>query len=290
MHNPDSLQKFVFEHAPIRGEVVRLDATFRAVLERRAYPEPVQRLLGEFMVAAALLASTLKFEGRLILQVEADGPLKLLMVECSSERTLRALAQWHEGIAALPLSDLARDGRLAITIEPRKGGERYQGIVGLEGTSVAQAIERYFASSEQLDTRLWLATGGEQAAGMLLQRLPGEAPDADLWPRAVLLGETLTRQELLALPVQDLLTRLYHEEDIRLFSSAPMSFRCSCSRERVERVLRMLGREEVGQILAEQGKISVNCEFCGAHYAFDAVDAEQVLSAGFVAPAPSARQ
>jgi molecular chaperone Hsp33 len=312
IHTSDSLQKFVFEHAPIRGEVVRLDATFRAVLERRSYPEPLQRLLGEFMAAAALLASTLKFDGRLILQVESPGPLKLLMVECSSERTLRGLAQWRGDLDHRPFAELASDGRLAITIEQRDAqagagaaGDResvsksrlagaaklirHQGIVSLEGESVARAIERYFANSEQLDTRLWLTTEGGRAAGMLLQRLPGEFPDADLWSRAVLLGDTLTQRELLGLPVQDLLHRLYHEEDVRLFSGVPLSFRCSCSRARVEGVLRMLGHEEVRSILAERGKVDVDCEFCGGHYAFDPVDAEQLFASDVVTPAPAAR-
>lgn len=289
MADSDSLQKFVFENAPIRGEIVRLDAAFRAVLARRRYPAPLRALLGEFLAAAALLASTLKFEGRLILQLEGQGPLKLLMAECSSERTLRGLAQWEGRIAPRSLGELAGEGRLAITIEPRKGKERYQGIVELGGASVAQAIEHYFNNSEQLDTRLWLATGEERAAGMLLQRLPGELPDTDMWMRAVKLGETVTESELLDLPVRKLLHRLYHEEDIRLFSGSPVSFRCSCSRARVEGVLRMLGRDEVRSILAEQGSVDVNCEFCGARYRYDAVDAEQLFASEVMTSPPPIR-
>jgi molecular chaperone Hsp33 len=279
MAESDTLQRFVFEHAPIRGEIVHLNATFRAIRERRDYPTPVRNLLGELMAAAALLTASVKLDGRLILQMRGDGPVQLLVVECSSERTLRATAQWRGDIPAQTLGGLVGDGQLVITIDPRKGRERYQGIVSLEGRSVSAALERYFQQSEQLETRFWLACDEEQAVGMLLQRLPGEMEDADVWTRAVELGGTLTRDELLRLPVREVLRRLYHEEDLRLFGGAPMSFRCSCSRERVERVLRMLGPDEARGIVEERGAVDVDCEYCGRHYRFDAVDVEQLLAA-----------
>jgi molecular chaperone Hsp33 len=279
MAESDTLQRFVFEHAPIRGEIVHLTATFRAIRERRDYPTPVRNLLGELMAAAALLTASVKLDGRLILQMRGDGPVQLLVVECSSERTLRATAQWHGEIPPQTLDELVGDGQLVITIDPSKGRERYQGIVSLEGRSVSAALERYFRQSEQLETRFWLACDEEQAVGMLLQRLPGEMEDADTWNRAVELGGTLTRDELLSLPVREVLRRLYHEEDLRLFSGAPMSFRCSCSRERVERVLRMLGSGEARGIIRERGAVDVDCEYCGRHYRFDAVDVEQLLAA-----------
>lgn len=276
----DSLQRFVFEHAPIRGEIVHLDATWRAVLERRDYPPQLRELLGETMAAAALLASTIKFDGRLIMQVQGEGPVRLLVVECSSERAMRALAQWRGEVPSQSgsLAAMLGNGKLVITIDPYKGKERYQGIVSLTGDSMAEALEDYFARSEQLDTRLWLAANTQQAAGLLLQRLPGEHPDGDAWARAVHLASTLSRGELLGLPVPEIIHRLYHEEDIRLFSRMPVSFRCSCSRSRVEAVLRMLGREEVESILAEQGRVSVACEFCGNRYEFDPVDAGQLFA------------
>jgi molecular chaperone Hsp33 len=289
MSDSDTLQRFVFEAGPVRGEIVHLDATFRAVLERRDYPDALRAVLGEFMAAAALLTATLKFEGRLILQIQGKGPVKLLVVECSSETTLRATAQWEGELGEQPLAALMGDGRLIITIEPRKGKERYQGIVDLHAGSVAQALERYFAQSEQLATRLWLATDTQRAAGMLLQRLPGESPDEDLWTRTVELGSTLTHAELLDLPVVDLLRRLYHEEEVRLFSGTPVSFRCSCSRDRVEGVLRMLGRDEARGIIAERGAVDVDCEYCGRHYRFDAVDVEQLFVANPIAGTPSQR-
>ena len=286
MRDSDVLSRFVFEHAPVRGEIVHLDASFRAILERRHYPEPVRTLLGEFMAAATLLAATLKFEGRLILQIQGGGPLTLLVVECTSDHTLRAVAHW-EGDVGPSLEQAVGDGRLVITVEPRKGEERYQGIVNLEGATVSEAMERYYAQSEQVETRVWLACDDTRAAGLLLQRLPGTSEDADFWPRAIELTSTLSHSELLALPPAEVLRRLYHEEDIRLFSPAVLSFRCSCSRERVEAVLQMLGREDINNLLAEQGSVSVDCEFCGKHYAFDAVDVEQVFVASPISSAPA---
>src|SRR3990172_4454009 len=188
----DSLQRFIFEHAPIRGEIVHLDATWQAVLERREYPPRVRGILGELMAAAALLTSILKFDGRLIMQVQGRGGVKLVVVECTSDRTMRAIAQWNGEVPDAPLSELVGDGRLAVTIDPQKGKERYQAIVNLEGRTVAEAFENYFARSEQLDTRLWLASDPKQAAGMLLQRLP-DGPltgNNDDWGRAVHLGST----------------------------------------------------------------------------------------------------
>lgn len=290
MTTGDSLQRFIFEHAPIRGEIVHLDATWQAVLERREYPPRVRGILGELMAAAALLTSTLKFDGRLIMQIQGNGPVSLLVVECTSDRTMRAIAQWNGEVPDAPLSDLVGDGRLAVTIDPQKGKERYQAIVNLEGHTVAEAFENYFARSEQLDTRLWLASDPQQAAGMLLQRLPGNPEtDDDAWGRAVHLGSTITREELLALPVREILHRLYHEEDIRLFSRMPVSFRCSCSRERVESVLRMLGHGEIHSILAEKGSVRVDCEFCGSRHEFDRIDAEQLFASLHSAPAAHTR-
>ncbi len=276
----DSLERFVFEHVPIHGRIVHLDATWRAILDRRNYPEPIRDVLGELMAAAALLTATLKFDGRLTMQIQGDGPVKLLVVECSSERAMRGLAQWDGDIVPMPLDQMFGNGRLVITIDPQ-GKERYQGIVELEGDSIAQALEKYFERSEQLDTRLWLAADESQAAGMLLQRLPDqETVDEDAWDRASHLGSTLTREELLALPARDILHRLYNEDDIRLFQRVPVSFRCSCTRAGVERALHIMGPSEVRSILVEQGHVDVDCEFCGAHYELDSIEIEQLFTLG----------
>lgn len=291
MHLHDNLQRFVFEETPIRGEIVRLDATYRAVLDRRDYPPVVREVLGELMAAVALLASTLKFDGKLSAQIQGSGPVKLFLAECTQTGSMRALAQWHGDVERGSLAQIVGSGKFAITIDPDDSRERYQGLVQLEGDSVATALEHYFAQSEQLETRLWLAADREQAAGMLLQKLPNsQLEDADAWDRAVHLGSTLTRLELLSLPVPEILRRLYHEEDIRLFARQPLSFRCSCSRQRVEAVLRMLGQEEVESILRERGNVGVDCEFCGAHYEFDLVDATQLFTAAPPLDTPTTRQ
>jgi len=286
----DSLQRFLFEGAPVRGEIVHLDATWRAVLERHDYPEPLRTTLGELMAAAALLSATIKFTGSLILQVQGNGPVKLIVVECTSDQTMRATAKWDGELPSGGFRALVGNGRFAITIAPNDARQTYQGVVSLEGESVAATLEHYMASSEQLETRLWLASDPNQAAGLLLQRLPGSSDaDPDAWNRAVRLGETVTTQELLGLPARQIVHRLYHEEDIRVFEARVVSFRCSCSRERVINMLRMLGREEVRSILQERGAVDVSCEFCNRRYAFDAVDAEQIFASEVVTRAGSTR-
>jgi molecular chaperone Hsp33 len=282
----DSLQRFLFEHAPIRGEIVHLDATWQAVLERRKYPPAVRLLLGEAMAAAALLSATIKLAGRLVIQIQGPGPITLLVAECTGRRTLRATAKWRGVVPDGPLSEAVGRGRLAITLDPSEGRERYQGIVELVGNNIASALENYFARSEQLPTRLWLAADARRAAGMLLQRLPAAgSTDADAWPRATALGNTLSQSELLRHSARDLIHRLYHEEDIRVFDSIPLGFRCSCSRERVVNTLRMLGADEVASILHDQGSVNVSCEFCAQRYEFDRVDVKQLFTADVIAPA-----
>lgn len=286
---PDSLQRFIFEGAPVRGELVHLDATWRAVLERHAYPAALRSVLGELMAAAALLSATLKFEGSLILQIQGSGAVKLIVVECTSEQTMRATAKW-DGELDGSLRALVGDGRFVITIAPNDVTQTYQGIVELSGESVSHVLEHYMDASEQLETRLWLASDGEQAAGMLLQRVPGPAgEDSDAWTRATALGDTVRSDELLGLPGAQIIHRLFHEEDVRVFDPRVVSFRCSCSRERVVNMLRMLGHDEVRAILAEHGSVEVNCEFCNRHYGFDAVDAEQVFAADLQTRAGSTR-
>lgn len=264
----------------MRGHIVHLDATWRAVLERHDYPEPLRNLLGELMAAGALLSATLKFEGSLIMQVQGDGPIKLLVVEATSQATMRATASWDGDLQDAPFRDLVGGGKFVITIVPQDGVQSYQGVVGLEGESVAEVLEHYMATSEQLETKLWLAADTRQAAGMLLQKLPASPEkDTDAWPRVQHLGATIKAQELLLLPAREIVRRLFHEEDVRIFESTALSFRCSCSRDRVAAMMRMLGRDEVHSILADQGKVEVTCEFCRKRYVFDAVDSEQVFAA-----------
>jgi molecular chaperone Hsp33 len=282
---PDCLHPFVFDGAPVRGEIVHLDATWRAVLERHDYPLALRNVLGELMAAAALLSSTIKFTGSLILQVQGSGPVKLLVVECTSEQTMRATAKWDEPLTPTDFRSLVGDGRFVITIAPQDAKQTYQGIVSLEGDDVAGALEHYMAKSEQLDTRMWLAADDKHAAGMLLQRLPGvRESNEETWNRAVHLTQTVTAHELLKLPAREILHRLYHQEDIRLFDARLMSFRCSCSEGRVVNMLRLLGRDEVMSIVEERGAVEVDCEFCNRHYHFDAVDSEQIFAGEVMTP------
>lgn len=278
----DSLHRFLFEEHPVRGELVHLDAAWQAALEHATYPTPVRQLLGQAMAASVLLASTLKFQGSLTLQIQGRGGLRLLVVQCSSDLTLRGMAQHDAELAAdASFADLiGQGGHMAITIDPEAHEERYQGLVPLEGADLAGCLEGYFERSEQLSTRIWLSEDGEVAAGLLLQHVPDGRPqrDEDAFNRVTTLAETVTGGELARLPVRDLLHRLYHEEDVRLFDARTVAFRCRCSREKIADVLRRLGREEVEDILAEQGRIEVGCEFCGRKYQFDSVDTEDLFT------------
>ncbi len=291
----DTLQRFVFEHAPIRGELVQLTATWQAVTERHAYPASLRKILGELMAAGALLAATLKFEGTLILQLHGSGPVKLIVVECAPGHAMRATAKWE---GPLPENDqttgdlraLLGSGHFVINLVAESGKKSYQGVVDLNADSIAAALEHYMTTSEQIATRLWLASDDTHAAGLLIQKLPGrDAADADAWPRVEHLAATVQAQELLTLAPRTLLQRLFHEEDLRVFEPHPVFFRCSCSRERVTDMLRMLGIDEVRSVIAERGEVEVHCEFCNRRYAFDAVDSEAVFAATITAPAKKTR-
>ncbi|HVC28333.1 MAG TPA: Hsp33 family molecular chaperone HslO [Gammaproteobacteria bacterium] len=289
MPEHDSLRRFIFENLPVQGRHVHLDASWRAVLERQNYPLPVRALLGEAMAAMALLSATLKFDGVITLQVRGNGPLHLLVVQCTSRLNLRGLARWSGDL--LPDSGLQKllgDGRLAITIEPANG-ERYQGIVPLEGETLAACLEVYFQRSEQLPTRLWLTADDECSAGMLLQVMPERERNPDAWQHVTVLADTITGKELKLLSAQQLLQRLYHEEDIRLFEATPAAFRCQCSRVRIEATLHSLGADEMHSILREQGNVHVDCEFCGRGYEFDKVDVAALFSTPPPMPTSEAR-
>ncbi|MGC2167132.1 MAG: Hsp33 family molecular chaperone HslO [Gallionella sp.] len=282
--DPDSLQRFLFELSPVRGELVHLDDAWRAVLERHDYPPSLRAVMGELMAAAVLLAATLKLKGSLILQIQGKGPVTLLVVECDGELNVRATAKWQGDLDELGFTQMVGDGHFVITLDPRDGGQTYQGIVELDGDSVAAVLQNYMLRSDQLETRMWLAADAKGAAGLLLQKMPGDGghahaePDEDTWPRVTMLTDTLRSEELLGLPAVELIRRLYSEEDVRLFDAQPVAFRCSCSRERVARMLKMMGHEEVRSLVAEQGVAEVVCEFCNQKYQFDRVDAEQVFA------------
>ena len=284
----DALQRFVFERARVRGELVRLDRSWQEVLRRHAFPQVLQSALGELMAACALLSATLKFEGgALVLQIQGGGPVTLLVVECQSDFTMRAAATFEGSLEELgrepSLRALTSGGRCVLTIDPGPGKSAYQSVVPLEGLTIGAVLDRYMARSEQLETRFALAADGHRAAGLLLQRLPdkgghaGADQDGDLWDRSALLLSTVTRDELLGLPGPEILRRLFHQENLRVFESMPVRFGCRCSRARVGRVIRMIGADEARAILAERGEIAVTCEFCREHYVFDPAQAEEAL-------------
>lgn len=288
MKELDMLHRFLLERTRVRGEWVHLDAAWQALLQRHQYPRVVRDRLGEAYAAVALMAATLKFDGSLILQITGSGPLHMLVVQATGGRTLRGLARYRGEVPDGDLQDIfGSDGRLVITLDPGSGRERYQGVVALEGDSVAGSLDLYFERSEQLPTRVWLASDDASTAGLLLQGLPGPdgaptPPDSEDWVRATLLGNTVSARELLELPARDLLLRLFHEERVRLLKGHAMRFACGCSRDKVEDMLSGLGVDEVRAALAQEGEVSVTCEFCNAHYQLDTVDVEGL----FAAPRP----
>ena len=274
----DYLYRFLFEDFGVRGEFVRLAASWQAVREKHDYPAPVERALGQALAAVSLLSATIKFKGSLVLQIQGEGPVRSLVVQATDHGTLRGMAslEQDETVREEGANGVFGDARLVLTAESPEG-ERYQGIVPLEGDSVAAAVEHYFAQSEQLPTRLWLAADSGVAAGLFLQRLPGKTAGGEDWNRVVMLAETISGEELRTLDVEELLHRLFHEETLRLFEPEPVAFRCSCSREKVGQALAAMGEGEVAQILDEMGSIEVSCEFCNAKYRFDTVDAAQLF-------------
>ncbi|WP_088280464.1 Hsp33 family molecular chaperone HslO [Ideonella sp. A 288] len=320
----DELHKFIFEGLAVRGMLVRLGPSWRELLSRRtsrddgghAFPAPVRALLGEMAAAACLMQGTLKFNGALVLQVFGDGPVKLAVAEAQADLGFRATAKVVGPVAAdaqlEAMLNLHGKGRCAITLDPRNrqpGQQPYQGVVPLHGDrreplqQLSEVLEHYMLQSEQLDTRLVLAADDERACGLLVQRLPlagganlggGTAPrDEDQigrnedYNRIALLAGTLKRDELLTLDSMVLLRRLFWQETLRLFEPQVPHFACSCSRERVAGMLRGLGREEIESLIAERGEAEVGCDFCGAMYHFDPVDAAGLFTLGRDTPPAS---
>jgi molecular chaperone Hsp33 len=289
----DRLIKFLFRGAPVRGELVRVSDAWREMTAHHSYPPPVKRLLGEMVAAAALLASNIKFNGALIMQVHGDGPVKLLVVECQPDLSLRATAKLGEepvddGASMGALINRGGRGRFAITLDPREplpGQSPYQGVVSLDGESMADVLESYMRRSEQLETRLVLAADDDATAGLLLQRLPdhGDAArdiDEDAWDRATTLGATVRPEELLRLAPETLARRLYGQEQLDHQATLVPRFACTCSRERIGKMLVSLGRDEVDSIIDELGTVMVTCDFCSRQYSFDAVDVAQLFVSG----------
>lgn len=291
----DVLHPFQLQRAAVRGSLVRLESTWADICSHANYAPPLLKLLGESLAASALFASTIKFEGSLSIQLRTQGALRLLFAECSHDGRLRGIARWEgeETPAAIPLEGV--DAQLAITIENAQTETRYQGLVPVEGERLAQAFEGYFEHSEQLPTRIVLAQAGGRCAGIMLQQVAQgggseTSVDPDGWNRVDHLLATLTDEELLELPVETLLLRLFHEEDVVLQPGRPQAFECTCSRERVATMLRSLGAEEAGAALGEEAEIAITCEFCNRDYRLDRVDIAQLFANGPAVPEPPTPQ
>ncbi|MFK8082226.1 MAG: Hsp33 family molecular chaperone HslO [Granulosicoccus sp.] len=276
MRELDVQQKFMVDSCDVRGQFVQLDEAWTEATARTDYPPVVRQILGEAFVAATLLAGTIKFDGKMTLQVRGEGPIYLLVVQVTNEGCLRGLARWSTEPESDNLqSAFGANARMIITIEANRTAEPYQGIVPLEGDNLATALQTYFRTSEQLPTELYLAVSGQSAAGVLIQKLPVEERtyhDADGWTRATVLCETLTNKELCEDGAETLLHRIFHQERVRLFDPHPVVFHCSCSRERTDGMLAGLGKSEVDSIIEEQGSVEITCEFCDALYTYDPVD------------------
>jgi len=265
----DQLLRYTFLEQDVRGELVQLSSSYQRMLQGHAYPAPVQRLLGELMAATSLLTATLKFEGHIGVQIQGDGPLNFVSVNGYHDQKLRGVARIRGDIddAETSLIKMLGKGQMIITLTPDRG-ERYQGVVAAEGDSVAAILEDYFKNSEQLHTRLWLHADGEHAAGMLLQVMPASGKDLSGFEHLEHLTATMTAAELFTLAGEDVLTRLYHDEQVELYPAQPVSFHCGCSRERTADALAMVPPEELQEILAEEGEIVMTCEYCLTEYKF----------------------
>ncbi|WP_039057722.1 Hsp33 family molecular chaperone HslO [Enterobacter sp. Bisph1] len=276
----DQLHRYLFENYAVRGELVTVSNTWKQILENHTYPLPVKKVLGELLVATSLLTATLKFAGDITVQLQGDGPMTLAVINGNNRQQMRGVARVQGDVPDdADLKTLVGNGYLVITITPEEG-ERYQGVVGLEGDTLAACLEDYFLRSEQLPTRLFIRTGdvdGQPAAGgMLLQVLPAQETQAEDFEHLAVLTDTIKAEELLTLAAEDVLWRLYHEEEVTLYDPQDVEFKCTCSRERCAGALKTLPDEEIDSILAEEGEIDMHCDYCGSHYLFNAMDIAEI--------------
>lgn len=285
INHADIRTRFIFDDMPVRGLHVRLENVWKHIVGQKHYPAAIRRALGELLAAGALLSGNLKTDGTLIVQVQGQGRLKMLVVEATSDQTVRATARWDETADINDdesLTDLLGGNSVfVLTLQP-KDAEPWQGVVPLEGGSIAQMLINYTKRSEQLDTQIVLASSDDACGGLLVQRLPETEPDAASWEHVGTLVQTLTPEELTGLDAQHVLYRLFHETPPRVFDPENIEFTCTCSRGKVSDMLLMLGGEEVGGVVAEQGSIQIDCDFCHAKYVFDETDVNALFGADVV--------
>lgn len=285
INHADIRTRFIFDDMPVRGLHVRLENVWKHIVGQKHYPAAIRRALGELLAAGTLLSGNLKTDGTLIVQVQGQGRLKMLVVEATSDQTVRATARWDETADINDdesLTDLLGSNSVfVLTLQP-KDAEPWQGVVPLEGGSIAQMLINYTKRSEQLDTQIVLASSDDACGGLLVQRLPETEPDAASWEHVGTLVQTLTPEELTGLDAQHVLYRLFHETPPRVFDPENIEFACTCSRGKVSDMLLMLGGEEVGGVVAEQGSIQIDCDFCHAKYVFDETDVNALFGADVV--------
>ncbi|MCC4225120.1 MAG: Hsp33 family molecular chaperone HslO [Pseudomonadota bacterium] len=276
------LNRYLFEDLSVRGELVQLDEAYQRIISSKEYPAALQKLLGELLVSTTLLTATLKFEGSITIQLQGDGPVSLAVINGDHDQKIRGVARWEGDIADdASLHDMMGKGYLVITIEPKRG-ERYQGVVGLEGETLADVIEGYFANSEQLKTRLWIRTGEHEgkahAAGMMIQVMPDGTGTPEDFEHLEQLTATVKNEELFTLPANELLYRLYNQDSVRLYEPQPVEFHCGCSRERSGAAIITVERAEINDILAEEGSVSLHCDYCGTSYSFDEAEITELYA------------
>lgn len=276
----DCVQGFIFENSAIRGQIVRLESSFHTISQQRDYPSSVLRFLGETLVANVLLSTTLKYQGQTTMQMQQDGPLKMLVAKCNNHLHIRGMAQWDEMASDRNLGATVRHGQLVITVQPDNQADVYQSVVKINNQPTAQVMEHYFSQSEQLPTRLWFAVNHQYAVGLLIQQL-GQQDQVDkdrLWEEVIMLSDTLTENELLNLDNETLLHRLYNEHDIRLFQSKPVEFRCSCNFTKMQGAILIMGRDEAIKLLNQYKKITVTCEYCNNEFIFSEEQVHEILA------------
>lgn len=268
----DTIHRFIFDDYGIRGELVKLTSSSQQMIQAHDYPPFIANLLQQTAAVNALLATTLKFEGRISIQLQTQGDLKMLVVQTSHELGFRGVAHFDKQVdySQMIFSDITQDGQMCITIEPLKG-KRYQGIVPLEGDSLAQCVESYFKQSEQLKTRIWLYNDQSQVFGLMLQALP-DMKSEESFQHLVHLASTITEQECLTVEGEILLHRLFHQENINNLAIDPIEFKCDCSRSKMLNSLSLFGENEIKEILDEQDEITMTCEFCLNYFDFNELD------------------
>jgi molecular chaperone Hsp33 len=279
MNEADTIQRFIFEHENIRGEIVHLEHTYKTIIEQRNYPPMIKNLLGEAMVSCLLLASSIKFEGSLNLQFQGDKRLSLLLVQCDNELNVRAFAQYTDSLEIIDYAQAFLQGQMVLTINQSNQTNNYQSVIPIQSTSMSENLMNYFAQSEQIATRVWLAVNEDKAAGMLLQLMPGQdtIQREQFWEYAVQLGQTVSEEELLNLDNETLLYRLYNEADIRIFEPRRAQFKCRCNLDKMKQVITILGEEEAKSLIKDHGSVDINCDFCNQKYSFDPIDITMIF-------------